>query len=123
MIALDSSSLIAYFSGEEGDDVEQVEEAFVQKLAVLPPVVLSEMLSDSELPAKVVKLIKEIPRLSVTDEYWVRVGFLRAKILSKGLKARLADTLIAQSCLDHQVPLVTRDSDFRHFVGHGLKIL
>jgi predicted nucleic acid-binding protein len=25
------------------------------------------------------------------------------------------DTLIAQSCLDHDVPLITRDADFRPF--------
>jgi predicted nucleic acid-binding protein len=29
-------------------------------------------------------------------------------------RAPLADLLIAQSCLDHGVPLVTRDVDFRH---------
>jgi predicted nucleic acid-binding protein len=37
--------------------------------------------------------------------------------LAKGLKARLADTLIAQSCLDHGVPLITHDTDFRHFAA------
>jgi len=31
----------------------------------------------------------------------------------------LADTLIAQSCIDHDVRLVTRDDDFRHFVRLG----
>ena len=124
MIALDSSSLIAYFSGEKGIDVDQVEEAFIQKIAVLPLVVLSEILSDPQLPTKVEKLIRDLPRLSIEDdEYWERAGSLRAKILAKGLKARLADTLIAQNCLDHHVPLVTRDNDFQHFVSYGLKIL
>jgi predicted nucleic acid-binding protein len=44
---------------------------------------------------------------------------LRGKVLAKGLRARLADALIAQSCIDHRVPLVTRDDDFRHFVALG----
>jgi predicted nucleic acid-binding protein len=34
----------------------------------------------------------------------------------------LADTLIAQACLDHEVPLVTRDPDFRHFRTAGLRL-
>jgi len=36
-------------------------------------------------------------------------------VIAKKRRARLADTLIAQSCLDHDVALVTRDGDFRHF--------
>jgi len=53
--------------------------------------------------------------LDVLDGYWERAGLLRARILRRGRKARLADTLVAQSCLDHDVELVTRDADFQHF--------
>jgi len=42
-------------------------------------------------------------------------GELRSKILAKGRRARLGDALIAQSCVDHGVPLLTRDRDFRAF--------
>ncbi|MHB8420480.1 MAG: PIN domain-containing protein [Myxococcales bacterium] len=49
------------------------------------------------------------------EGYWERAGLLRSKLLARRLKARLADTLIAQSCLDGAVPLLTRDADFRHF--------
>jgi predicted nucleic acid-binding protein len=39
-------------------------------------------------------------------------------------KAKLADTLIAQLCIDHEVPLITRDRDFSHFQKFcGLKLL
>jgi len=40
---------------------------------------------------------------------------LRAKVLAKRRKARLGDALIAQSCIDGGVPLLTRDRDFRAF--------
>ena len=40
---------------------------------------------------------------------------LRAKVLAKRHKARLGDALIAQSCIDHGIPLLTRDRDFRAF--------
>jgi predicted nucleic acid-binding protein len=75
------------------------------------------------LRAAVAALLKELPRLEVTDGYWERTGALRAKILAKGQKARLADALIAQSCIDHHVPLVTADRDVRHFTRHGLALL
>ena len=124
MIALDSSSLIAFFSGDSGADVEVVDMAFDQKQAVLPPVVLAEILSDPHLDSGLARLMMEVPRLSIKEGYWERVGDLRARIIAKGFRARLADSLIAQNCLDNDVSLVTRDSDFRHFARFAsLKLL
>jgi predicted nucleic acid-binding protein len=40
---------------------------------------------------------------------------LRAKVLAKQRCARLGDALIAQSCIDQGVALLTRDRDFRTF--------
>lgn len=118
MIAIDTSSFVAYLAGEQGNDIEQVDLALEHNQGVFPPVVLSELLSDSRLSEKVERLLKEIPLLALMEGYWERSGKLRSKILAKGLKARLADSLIAQSCLDHHVPLITRDSDFRHFLKY-----
>lgn len=124
MIAVDSSSLIAYFQGAQGVDVERLENVLTLKALVLPPPVLTELLSDPEVSEPVLKLIAQTPTLQIQGDYWERAGHLRAKILAKGLKARLADTLIAQSCIDHDLPLITRDPDFRHFQRFGgLKLL
>lgn len=123
MIALDSSSLIAYLSGSKGADVDAVEFALRQKQAVLPPVVLSELLSDPKLSSAAAKAFKELPRLSLLDGYWERVGYLRSEVLRGGKKAPLADALIAQSCMDHEISLITRDADFRNFGRAGLKLL
>ena len=62
--------------------------------------------------------------LPLTDSYWERAGLLRASILRRGATARLADTLIAQQCLDHHATLVTRDRDFKIFrQTAGLNVL
>jgi hypothetical protein len=53
------------------------------------------------------------PRLEPLPDYSQRAGLLRAKLLTRKHRARLADALIAQSCIDHGVRLVTRDADFR----------
>ena len=124
MIALDSSSLIAYLSGVSGNDVEAVEMSLSQKQAVLPPVVLTELLSDPKLNSSVIHLLEEFPLLELLDGFWERAGQLRSRLIRQGLKARLADTLVAQACIDHDVPLITRDRDFRHFEKiEKLKIL
>jgi predicted nucleic acid-binding protein len=123
MIAIDTSSLIAYLRGETGSDVESVDDAFRLNQAVLPPVVITEILSDPKLDPGVARLIRELPVLEIHLGYWERAAKTRARILSNRLRARLADTLITQSCLDHETPLVTRDADFRHFAAHAGLIL
>jgi predicted nucleic acid-binding protein len=115
MIAVDTSSWIAFLSGIGGPDVALVENALVEQQACLPPVVLTELLSDPELPENVELLFRTLPRLAVPDGYWERAGALRARVLASSRKAPLADALIAQSCVDHGVALITRDWDFRNF--------
>ncbi len=121
MIAVDSSSWIAFFSDREdaGDDTALVESALADHQACLPPVVLTELLSDPELPRAFAALLAQLPVLETRPGFWVRAGQLRAKLLARRHRARLADALVAQSCLDHGVRLVTRDGDFRHFARLG----
>jgi len=124
VIAIDTSAWIAFFQGAPGKDADLVGRALRDSQACLAPVVLTELLSDPQLPRQVAALLEDLPLLEITEGYWKRAGALRSEILSRKLKARLADTLIAQSCLDHDVALVSRDGDFRHFAAsHGLKLL
>ena len=120
MIALDTSSLVHYLGGSAGKDVDAVDVALAQSQACLPPVVLSEVLSDPELLRPLEEVLLRIPTLDLRPGYWERAGRLRAQVIAGGHKAKLADTLIAQSCLDHDVPLITRDRDFQPFVTAGL---
>jgi predicted nucleic acid-binding protein len=124
VIAVDTSSMIAFLEGVAGDDADLVQSALDHQQLVLPPVVLTELLSDPGLPANVRTLLTALPQLEVEPGFWERAGLLRASILKRRLKARVADALIAQSCLDRSVPLVTRDKDFRHFArAAGLALL
>lgn len=124
MIAVDSSSLIAYLSGGHGTDVDATALAMEHRQAALPPVVLTELLSDPALSPEVKTLLASLPMLEVLGGYWERAGLLRVRMLAQGRKARLADTLITQSCLDHDVELVTRDRDFIGFAhAAGLRLL
>jgi len=112
VIAVDTSSFIAYLSGASGVDVEVTGIALEHRQVVLPPLVLSELLSDPQLRSEVKDLFVALPLLGLVDGYWERAGLLRARAHARRRKAALADVLIAQSCLDHDVELVTRDRDF-----------
>jgi len=81
----------------------------------MPPAVLTELLSAPQLPSAIAATLLEIPLIDVTDGFWERAGALRGKVLAKRQKARLGDALIAQSCLDRGVPLLTRDRDFHAY--------
>jgi predicted nucleic acid-binding protein len=124
MIAADTSTLVAFLEGAEGDDVEIVQSALEHQQLVLPPVVLAELLSEPSLPPAVRTTLTGLPQLEIEPGYWERAGLLRASVLRQRKKARVADALIAQSCLDQATPLVTRDKDFRHFArAAGLALL
>lgn len=124
MIAADTSSMVAFLEGREGGDTDLIQSALEQQQLALPPVVLSELLSDPALPPPVRTLLAALPLLDVEPGFWERAGLLRASILKQRKKARVADALVAQSCLDQSTPLVTRDRDFRHFAAAaGLPLL
>jgi predicted nucleic acid-binding protein len=115
--------MIAYLSGDVGKDIDALDNAMQLRESAFPPVVLTELLSVHTLSTQTVAFLLQIPQLQILDGYWQRAGGLRAEILRRGFKAHLADTLIAQSCLDHDVPLITRDRDFRHFARYaGLRL-
>jgi len=123
LIAADSSSLIAFLTGEEGDDVQQVIAAVTHGRLCLPPVVLAEILSDSKTHSLLEQRLAPCPLLDILPGYWQRAGATRAVLIKNALRAKIPDVLIAQSCIDHDVALITRDTDFRHFAKHcGLKL-
>jgi predicted nucleic acid-binding protein len=115
MIAADTSTWIAFLHDAEGKDVELLDRALEDRHVLMPPVVLTELLSDPKLPSSVANILSGVPLLEIEPGYWTRAGALRAKVLAKRRKARLGDALIAQSCIDASVALLTRDLDFRAF--------
>ena len=115
MIAADTSTWIAFLEGSKGEDVQLLDHALAERQVVMVPVVLTELLSDRKLPSAIAETLSEVPAMEIAPGYWQRAGALRAEALAKRRKVRLGDALVAQSCLDGGVPLLTRDRDFRAF--------
>jgi predicted nucleic acid-binding protein len=116
MITADTSTWVAFLDGALGDDVLLLKKALQGHQLSMLPVVLTELLSDPNLPPVVAASFTDLPLIEIESGFWQRAGALRAKVLAKGRRARLADSLIAQICLDAGLSLITRDRDFRSFV-------
>ena len=124
MIAADTSTWIAFLEGEAAADTELLDQALGNRQLLMVPVVLTELLSDPKLPTEVAKTLCDVPAIEIGSDYWQRAGALRAKVLAKHRRARLGDALIAQSCIDGGIFLLTRDRDFRAFTeAAGLKLV
>jgi predicted nucleic acid-binding protein len=117
VIAADTSSWIAFLEGSSGQDVELLDRALADRQVVMVPVVLTELLSAPNIPSDVAETFSELPLIELTLGYWQRAGALRAKVLAKRRKARLGNALIAQICIDQDIPLITRDRDFLAFAA------
>jgi predicted nucleic acid-binding protein len=117
MIAADTSTWIAFLEGAPGGDTQLLERALADRQVLMVPVVLTELLSDPVLSSEIAETLAEIPMIEVEPGYWQRAGLLRAKVLSTRRKARHGDALIAQTCVDRNIPLLTRDKDFRAFAA------
>lgn len=117
MIAADTSTWISFFEGQEGEDVQALTTALQIRQVVMPPPVLTELLSDPELTPSVAQILLELPLIDLKDGFWLQAGKLRAKALARKRKARLGDALIAQCCIDADIALITRDGDFTAFSG------
>ena len=123
MIAADSSSLIAYLDGEDGADIDLIETAMAGRQLVFPPPVVTELWAGAVPNVELELLLAETALLPIPDGLWARAGKSRRRLIEKGLKARFADALVAQCCIDADVPLIARDRDYRHFERWcGLKL-
>jgi predicted nucleic acid-binding protein len=124
MIAADTSTWVAYLEGSGGEDAQLLDQALEDRQELMVPAVLTELLSDPKLPSDIAETLSEVPLIEIGSGYWQRADELRAKVLAKRRKARLGDALIAKSCVDRGVSLLTRDRDFQAFAeAAGLDLL
>lgn len=115
MIAVDTSVIIPYLNEDAYPETETLDRLVIDQAAWIAPVTLTELMSS---PRNATRLAMILPRLNIlplADGYWERAGLLRARLFAQGRRARLGDALIAQSCLDADAALLTRDEDFAAF--------
>ena len=82
---------------------------------MMAPAVLSELLSSTQMIPTVEKALLEMPFASPSPDFWKDTGKLRRQLAKQGVNATLADCLVAQSCLEQDLPLLTRDKGIKKF--------
>jgi len=123
LIAIDTSALVRFFEGAPDRTRILVRDAIRAETAAVPPIVLAELFSNPHMRPDLRVAIMSIDIIPIREGRWERAGLLRAELLRRDLKAKLADCLIAQSCIDNDAPLITYDRDFRHFESAGLRVI
>ena len=124
MIAVDTSVLVDHLKGNVTPLVRRFRTALTDDVVFLPPPVVAELLSEPTASFDQRHwVVRQFGMLEILPGYWERAGQLRATILRQKRKAALGDALIAQACIDNDVPLLTTDEDFRHYAeAGGLKL-
>ena len=124
IVAVDTCVLVDFQSGVINAPVLLLKEKLALRKVCVSPVVFTEFLSDPRIDRKEYEFFRGIKILEIGNGYWHRAGETRRVLLKKGLKSKLGDALIAQACIDNDVPLLTRDENFRHYEKHcGLKLV
>lgn len=122
MIAIDASAFDRYLAGVRDRDTTLVAAAIRDRTAAISGVVATELLSNRDLSGGSRSIILTTPILKIRDGFWVRAGALRQQVAIQGKRAELADVLVAQTCIDYAIPLITYDRDYRHFAAAGLQL-
>ncbi|HEY4640744.1 MAG TPA: PIN domain-containing protein [Thermoanaerobaculia bacterium] len=123
MIAVDTNVLRRYLRGVIDGQTAMLAEAINTGEAYLPPVALTEALSDRDLRDDDFEVTRSLPLLQLYYGYWFRAGSLRRKLAARSRSAPIADCLIAQACIDVNVPLLTFDDGFTRFIDFGLQLI
>jgi len=69
MIAVDTSTWVAFLEGDAGEDAQLLDKALEDRQVVMVPVVLTELLSDPKLPAGVAETLSEVPLIEIGSGY------------------------------------------------------
>ena len=118
-VVVDTSVWIEFFAGAEIQAA--VAEAVEHGAAVLPPIVVAELISGATTQFQrqaIGELLQDAPVHDTPLEHWLRVGELRRMLAQKGLDVTIPDAHVAQCALDQNALLLTSDSVFGLIAKH-----
>lgn len=111
-VVVDTAVWIDYFAGRE---TPSLDEALVNGVAIVPPVVVAELVSGATTPeqrTKIGELLQDAPVHETRLDHWIHVGELRRELARKGLNVTVPDAHVAQCALDGDSVLLSRDEIF-----------
>ncbi|MDQ3036105.1 MAG: PIN domain-containing protein [Myxococcota bacterium] len=124
LVVVDTSIWIDFFRGVP---LSELETALGHALVVVPPIVVSELLSaplSTRRRADLEALLRDLPLCDISFDHWSRVGALRARLRKRGISMSTPDAHVAQCAIDADAALWTRDAIFSSVARlAGLRLL
>ena len=116
-VVVDTSVWIDFLRGRPTPELEN---ALRQSLVLLPPLVVSELVSgarEKQSRQLLLDLLVELPIHETDLPHWIRVGELRGHCLQNGLSVSTPDAHVAQCTLDVDGVLLSHDKIFHKIAG------
>jgi predicted nucleic acid-binding protein len=117
-VVADTSEWVEYLAGRSTALFEQCLETGA---IIVPSMVITELTSGARTREEfmvIEDLLRDLPVHEPTFHHFSRAGDLRRLLREKGLSISPADAQVAQSALDRDAPLLTRDAVFWKIAAH-----
>jgi len=123
MILVDSSVWIDYFSGNDTKQAETLDKTLGVQTVAIGDLILTEVLQGFRLDQDYKTAKKILSELTVFDLLGKDMAIKSAenfrKLRKQGITIRkTADVIIASFCIEHGLPLLFSDKDFKPFVTY-----
>jgi len=127
MILVDSSVWIDYFSGNDSPETDFLDGVLGVRALATGDLILTEVLQGFRHDKDYKTAKRLLEELTIFELLGTKMAIKSAdnfrKLRKKGLTIRkTADVIIASFCIEHDLPLLFTDKDFKPFVKHlGLR--
>lgn len=127
MILVDSSVWIDYFSGNGSPETDFLDEMLGVSAVAIGDLILTEVLQGFRHDKDYKTARRLLGELTIFELLGTKMAVKSAnnfrKLRKKGITIRkTADVIIASFCIEHNLPLLFSDKDFKPFVEHlGLR--
>lgn len=123
MILVDSSVWIDYFSGNNTRQAETLDKTLGVQAVAIGDLILTEVLQGFRLDQDYKTAKKVLSKLTVFELLGKDMAIKSAEnfraLRKQGITIRkTADVIIASFCIEHGLPLLFSDKDFKPFVTH-----
>jgi predicted nucleic acid-binding protein len=123
MIVVDSSVWIDYFSGKDTTQAETLDKTLGVQAVGIGDLILTEVLQGFRRDQDYKTARKLLGELTLFDMLGKDMAIKSAenfrKLRKQGITIRkTADVIIASFCIEHSLPLLFSDKDFKPFVTH-----
>jgi predicted nucleic acid-binding protein len=118
-VVIDTSVWIDFLAGVK---IRSVEDALANDLAIVPPLVIAELVTGAETMAArqaIGEFLQDAEVFATPLEHWIYVGDLRRSLARKGINVTVPDAHVAQCALERNAVLLTRDSIFADIAKHA----